>query len=117
MEPDILVCGEEPLKLGSDDADDVAQHGDEDHEAVVGENETCAARRPYGPLERVETGETLVCGLGVPAVAEHEEVGAIPEDLGAGSAWGRMAEWNCACVEDEAPRGEELALEPGFAHD
>jgi hypothetical protein len=38
--------------------------------------------------------------LGLPPISEDEEVDAVPDD-----------------VESETPRGEDLALDPGFAHD
>jgi hypothetical protein len=30
VEPNVFVCREEPLQLGTDDADDVSEHGNED---------------------------------------------------------------------------------------
>ena len=40
VEPDVLVGREEPHHLGADNTDDVAQHGNEDHETVVAKDET-----------------------------------------------------------------------------
>ncbi len=40
MEPDVLVGREEPHHLGADNTDDVAQHGNKDHETVIAKDET-----------------------------------------------------------------------------
>lgn len=63
MEPDVLVRGEQPSELGTDDADDVAEHGEEDKATIVSENETSAARSPDGKLETVQGSQLLVSEL------------------------------------------------------
>lgn len=98
VEPDVLVCREEPCELGSDDTDDVAEHGDEDEETIKGEDKTSAARSPHGELEPVQRGELCVrclqsdcehgckderkvTHLAVPSIGEQEEVGAIEQEI------------------------------------
>lgn len=100
MEPDVLVCREEPHHLRADNADDVAKHRDEDHAAVVGENKTSTAGNPDGIQERVETGETGVGLLGVPPITEDEEMRAIPKN-----------------VKSESFGSQKLPLEPRLSHD
>jgi hypothetical protein len=68
MEPDVLVRRERPGQLGADEADDVAEHRDEDHAAVQGEDETGTTGRPHGPLEGVQTSEF---GVGCLSADEH----------------------------------------------
>ena len=53
MKPDVLVGGKEPGKLGSNDTDDVAQHRDEDHCTVKGQDKSGTARGPDGEPEAV----------------------------------------------------------------
>ena len=57
MEPDILIGGEEPVQFRTDEANDVAQHGNEDQTSIESEDETSAARGPHRPLETIETGK------------------------------------------------------------
>ncbi len=63
VEPDVLVSGKEPGELWADDANDVSQHGDENHAAVECQNEASAARNPHGPSQSVEGSEFGVGGL------------------------------------------------------
>ena len=60
VEPNVLVGGEEPRDAGTDDPDDVPQHGDEDEATVEGENEAGTTRRPDRPCQTVEGRELLV---------------------------------------------------------
>ena len=48
VEPDVFVGREEPGQLGTDDLDDVAKHGDEDHATIISQDETSATRAPDG---------------------------------------------------------------------
>jgi hypothetical protein len=57
MEPDILVGREEPVQFRTNEANDVAQHRNEDQASVESENKTGATRSPDRPLEGVETGK------------------------------------------------------------
>jgi len=48
VEPDVFVGREEPGQLGTDDLDDVAKHGDEDHATIISQDETSATGAPDG---------------------------------------------------------------------
>jgi hypothetical protein len=100
VKPDVLVGREKPSQLGTNDPDDVAQHGDEDEAAVVSEDEAGAARRPYGPFEAVQGSKFLVSELAVPPICEESKVGAVEKH-----------------IECKATRSQELPLEPGFTHE
>jgi hypothetical protein len=54
VEPNAIIRGEQPCKLGADDSNDVAQHWDEDKAAINGKNETSATRNPDGETQDVE---------------------------------------------------------------
>jgi hypothetical protein len=95
VEPDVLVRWEEPHHPGTNHANDVPQHGDEDHESVVCENQTCTTACPDRELEAVQSSEPLVRLLRVPAVPEHSEVRAIPQE-----------------IEEQPPRRHELGSKP-----
>jgi hypothetical protein len=99
MEPNILVGREEPCQLWSDDANDVAEHWDEDQATIESEDETGPTGGPDGPLEGVESGKSLAHELTVPPIPEKEEVEAVEDD-----------------VEGESPWNEELPMEPVFTH-
>jgi hypothetical protein len=60
MEPDVLVGGKEPRKLGSDNTDDVTQHWDEDHTAIKSEYKTCSTGTPYRVREAVQSGQFTI---------------------------------------------------------
>ena len=79
VEPDVLVGGEEPGDAGANDADDVAQHGDEDQATIEGKDETGTAGRPDGPGEADERGQLLVGSLGGCATRMRRGTG---EDMG-----------------------------------
>ena len=57
MEPNVLVGGEEPCKLGTDDTNDIAQHRDKDETAIECEYQTGATRNPNREFEAVQTGK------------------------------------------------------------
>lgn len=95
MEPDVFVGGEEPGELGTDDFDDVPEHGDENHEAVIGQDETSATGAPDGVCEGVETSQTIIGCLGIPPITEDKTLGAIPQN-----------------IEHETPGMGELGFEP-----
>jgi hypothetical protein len=95
MEPDIFVGGEEPGQLGTDDFDDVAEHGHENHKAVICQDETSATGAPDGKGKSVETSQTGVGLLRVPSITKDGKLGAIPQN-----------------IEYESPRLEELSFEP-----
>ena len=69
MEPDVFIGGEGPGKVGADDTDDVAKHGEEDEATVVGEDQACTTGAPYGEAKAVEGGE-----LGVRRLRKSEIV-------------------------------------------
>lgn len=48
MEPNVLVCREKPCHVWANDTDNVAEHRDEDEEAIDGEYETGTTRSPDG---------------------------------------------------------------------
>ena len=60
VEPDVLIGREEPAQFRADEANNVAQHRDQDQSSVESENKTGATRSPDGPLEGVETSETSI---------------------------------------------------------
>lgn len=55
VEPDVLVSGEEPLHSGTDDTEDVAEHGNKDKATIVCENETGATGSPDRVCKTVES--------------------------------------------------------------
>ena len=60
VEPDVLIGREEPAQFRADEANNVAQHRNEDQASVESENKTGATRSPDGPLEAVETSEPSI---------------------------------------------------------
>ena len=60
VEPDVLIGREEPAEFRADEANNVAQHGDEDQASIESENKTGTTRRPDRPLEGVETGKPSI---------------------------------------------------------
>ena len=100
VEPDVLVGGEKPGHAGADNADDVAQHGDENEAPIEGKNEPSSSRRPNRPCQPVQGGQLLVgclqkgasqtlreerkagtTNLTVPTIGEEEKVEAIEDDV------------------------------------
>ena len=74
MEPNVFVGGEQPGQLWTDETDDVPQHGDEDEEAIDGEDETSTTGDPDGEPERVqalEKGVDILAGVGQTHVVER----------------------------------------------
>jgi hypothetical protein len=63
VEPDVLVRREQPGELGPDHADDVTEHGHEDHAAIESEHKTRSTGGPHGPGEAVQTSKFVVGGL------------------------------------------------------
>ena len=63
VEPDVFVGGEEPGELGTDDTDDVAQHGEQNEAAIEGEDETGATGYPDGVFEGVQASKTSISEL------------------------------------------------------
>ena len=55
VEPDVLIGGEKPGELWSDETNNVSQHWDKDEATIVGEDKPCASGSPNGELQRVET--------------------------------------------------------------
>jgi hypothetical protein len=51
MEPNVLIGGEYPGKLGTNDTDDIAKHWKENKTSSIGKNETGPMRRPDRELE------------------------------------------------------------------
>jgi hypothetical protein len=60
VEPDIFIGGKQPSKLGSDNTDNIAQHGDEDKTTVEGKHQTSATRCPNRVFQSVETSQLEV---------------------------------------------------------
>jgi hypothetical protein len=60
MKPDILIGREKPCQLGADDANDVAQHGNEDQTTIEGEDEASTTRGPDRQSEGIEGSKPLV---------------------------------------------------------
>jgi len=97
MEPDVLIGREEPTQFRTDEANDVAQHRDEDQAPIEGEGKTGATRSPDRPLKGVEAGKSGIGCLRVPTICEEEEMQAVEDDVEGKSLW-----------------GEELSLKPRF---
>ena len=57
VEPDIFIGGKQPSKLGSDNTDNIAQHGDEDQTTIESKYKTSATRCPNGKFQGVETSQ------------------------------------------------------------
>ena len=96
VEPNVFIRGEQPCKLGADDAEDVAQHWDKDEAAIKGKSEAGAARNPDGETQGVECsqagiscltgfrfGETVKeeTDLRVPTIGKESNVGAIEQKI------------------------------------
>jgi hypothetical protein len=60
VEPDIFIGGKQPSKFWADNADNIAQHGDEDKTAIEGKHKTSATRCPNGIFQAVETSQLEV---------------------------------------------------------
>jgi hypothetical protein len=117
MEPDVLISWEEPSKLGANEANDVAEHGDEDETAIECQYETGTTGRPHGPGQGVQARKLFIGGLlkeksitsswsidhelylRVPTVSEEEQMEAIEDD-----------------VKGKTPWSEKLPVEPRLAH-
>lgn len=63
VEPDIFVRREEPGELGSNDAQNVAQHREQDESTVQCQYQSSPTGDPNGPLESVEPGKLDIGGL------------------------------------------------------
>lgn len=63
MEPDVLVGGEEPRELGANNANDIAQHGNQEQSSIKRKGETSTSRSPDRPFQSIESGQLGVCGL------------------------------------------------------
>jgi hypothetical protein len=81
MEPDVLVGGEQPSQLGAHDADDVAEHWEEDEGAVEGQDEARTTGDPDRKLERVEAAQTRVCFLRRRIFIDRHAFACEPKDL------------------------------------
>lgn len=57
MEPNVLIGRHEPAQFRTDEANNVAQHREQNQTPVESENETGTTRGPDCPLEGVETGK------------------------------------------------------------
>lgn len=100
VEPNVLIRGEQPCKLGADDSNNVAQHRYKDKGAIKGENETSPTRNPDGIFQAVESSQARISFLREPSISKEKKMGAIEEN-----------------VEEEPPGSKEFALEPVFTHD
>jgi hypothetical protein len=81
MEPDVLVGGEEPSELGTDDTDDVSKHWNEDQTSIEGQDKTSTARDPDGETKGVQTCEPGIGELTVPSITNPEEMKAVEDDV------------------------------------
>jgi hypothetical protein len=99
MEPNVLIRREQPGQLGTDDLEDIPEHGEEDKTAIEREDKPSSAGRPHGELETVQSRKLLVGELGIPSIAEEEQVEAVEDN-----------------VEGKFASCEELSFEPIFAH-
>lgn len=99
VEPDILVGGEGPCELGTDNSNDIAQHGNEDKTSIEGKDETSTTGRPDGEFQSVKTSQLDIGRLTVPAVGKQSKVGAVKKN-----------------VKGKPPWDKELAMKPGFNH-
>lgn len=55
MEPNIFIGREQPSELGANDADDVAQHWEENKTTIECKDKTGATRNPDGEFEGIKT--------------------------------------------------------------
>jgi len=81
MEPNVFISRECPSKPGTDDADDVAQHGKEDETSIVCKDEAGSTRDPYRPSQGIECGKLGIGSLTVPPIGKETEVRPIKEDV------------------------------------
>jgi len=63
MEPDILVCREEPCKFGANDTDDIAEHGDQEQASIERKCETSTTGRPDRPFQSIKGSQPGVSCL------------------------------------------------------
>lgn len=77
VEPDILICWEEPCQLGPDNSDDISKHWDENQAAVVSQNETSTTGSPDRPLQCVEASQLLISCLTPPSVGKETDMRTI----------------------------------------
>lgn len=63
MEPDVFIRREQPCQLGTNDADDIAEHGEEEKAAIEGEDQACTTGTPDGPGKTIQSFQFLVCFL------------------------------------------------------
>ena len=63
IQPDVLICGEQPCELGPNDADHISKHRDEDQPPSVRKNQTSSSGSPNGELQSVEAGQLCISGL------------------------------------------------------
>lgn len=60
VEPDVLIGREEPTQFRTDEANNVAQHRDENQASIESKNETGTAGGPDRPLKGVETSKPSI---------------------------------------------------------
>lgn len=97
MEPNVLVGGEQPSHLWTNDTEDIPQHGDQNEESINGEYKTCTTGYPDGEMKSIKTFETGIGVLRVPSIGKDSDMHAIPE-----------------YIEQETSRSENLSLDPFF---
>lgn len=73
VEPDVLVGGEQKGQFGSNNSDDIAQHGYKNHASVEREDKTSSTRRPYRPGEAIECSQLLIGSLERERLSENKE--------------------------------------------
>jgi hypothetical protein len=66
VEPEVLIGGEEPREPGAKDANDIAEHRDQDKATIKREDEASTPRCPDGKLEGVQGRQPCVHVLMAP---------------------------------------------------
>lgn len=99
VEPDVLISGEEPSQARPNNADDVAEHREEDQTTIEGQDETSAAGCPNRPFEGVKRSQPCISCLTPPAIGKETKVETIEEE-----------------VEGKPSSGEEFSVKPRFTH-
>lgn len=99
MEPDVLICGEEPCEFRADNTNDIAEHGDQEQSSIKREGETSTTRGPDRPCQSIEGSQLRVSDLQIPTQSEKGALDTVEDD-----------------IEYKPSRVEELALKPRFTH-
>lgn len=63
VEPDVFVCGESPCQFGTNNSDDIPEHGEQNEATIIRKYKTSTTRNPDGVFQRVQTRKFLVDSL------------------------------------------------------